>query len=144
VLVRLAAVVLAALGLVGLYFGLPGDRWLLIGGVVLLALAPTVWVGFRFARVPAAIVALLASWPLVYGLWGLTVVAGEYGDCRDGRIGAVASFTSYPADYCNIVDWAGKFGVGFGLIGLGLAGLFVFAVVMRNAEHFKRTLRLAS
>ena len=141
VLVKLAALVFAGLGVIGLYFGIGGDRWLLYGGVVLLALAPMVWLGVRYARVPAAIVAFLASWPLLYGIWGLSVVTADYNNCiKNDRATASISFSSLPADYCETFNWANTFGVGYALIGIGAAALFAFVAILRDGDHFHRGL----
>ena len=138
----MAAVAIGAMGIAACSLGWGGDRWILYSGILMLLIAPMVWLGLRYARVPAALVALIATWPLVWGTYGLTVIAGEYNDCRDGRIGPTASLTSYPADYCSIVDWGERFGIGLGLVGVGLTGLFVLIVVLKNGDHFRRTLRV--
>lgn len=138
-MVRLAAVLVLLLGVAALVLGWNSSAWLVVGGVGLLVLAPAVWIGLKVARWPAVAAGLLALLAGVYGIWGLTVVAGDFANCRDQPIASIFA-SSLPADYCSVVSWVTQFGTGFGLIAVGVTGVIVLAALVLENEYFGRPL----
>jgi hypothetical protein len=47
--------------------------------------------------------------------------------CADRRL---ASLASYPADYCERVDWVTQWGIGLGLTGAGVAGILLVVLLI--------------
>jgi hypothetical protein len=138
-LVQLAALLLGVLGVASLALGLSSSAWLLVVGIGLIVLAPAMWIGLKVARLPAIAAGLLALLPGAYGIWGLTVVAGDFAHCAQQPTASILA-TSLPADYCNIVNWVKQFGTGFGLVGVGIVGLIVIAALVWENEYFDRPL----
>lgn len=131
------------LGIAAVAFGLSGDARVLIAGVFYLAVAPLVWFAVPPARWAGMAVALIAFLPGIYGIAGLTVVAQQFISCQDGSIGSTASigsaiFTSFPSNYCQIVDWTRQFGIGFALIGVGMAGIVILYALATGGNYFER------
>ena len=78
-------------------------------------------------------VGVVALAPGAYGVWGLSVVIGDWLACQDGRLSLVAAVgTSYPAGYCQATDWGRSFGIGVTLVGTGLAGLIAIFAALRH------------
>jgi hypothetical protein len=134
-LTALAAVTTAVVGL-GVAGIMGADPRLAIGGLLLVGLAVGLWAGWAWARLSALVVGAIGLLPLVWGVYGLAVVAEEWFQCADGRL-AVASIvaTSYPAGWCVTRNWLATFGTGLALVGVGLAGLIVFAAAAREWRH---------
>jgi hypothetical protein len=92
-----------------------------------LIVAAGVWRGSNAARVVAMVVGPLAILPGLLGAFGLWMVAQGWTYCIERQFAMVAS---YPADYCQRVDWVTQWGIGLGLAGAGVAGLLVFMLLI--------------
>lgn len=55
----------------------------------------------------------------LFGLWGLTVVYGQWSMRFAGGQGGSAS---YPPDFCERMDWVRQWGIGVGLLAIGVVG----------------------
>lgn len=136
VLVAAAAAASAIVG-VGVTARWVSDPPLAVAGLLLVGLAVGLWLGFGWARPVGLVAGAAALLPLGWGVSGLAVITGQWFDCADARL-AVASLvaTSYPSGFCAMRDWPVAFGTGFGLVGVGLAGLLVVAAVARERRYF--------
>lgn len=107
-----------------------------------MALPPALWFGFRLARFGAIFAGLLALPVGIYGLAGLGAVVQQRQMC-DSELGPTASIvaTSYPAGFCSTTNWFVQFGIGFALLGVGIAGVILLATAWVEGEHFDRSMR---
>lgn len=48
--------------------------------------------------------------------------------------------SSLPGNYCEAENWVRQFGIGSGLIGVGVAGLIILFTVIWENEYFDRPL----
>lgn len=137
VLVVASAVLLALSGVAGLFIGLRGDAAFLFlgGGYVLVGVA--VWRGVSLARLVGVAAGLLALLPGAYGIFGTIVVVQEYAACSSGALAATTT-ASYPAGYCDLVNWVSQFGTGGALIGVGIGGIVTLVAVTRHHDFFTR------
>lgn len=87
----------------------------------------------RLGLIAIAVLGIVALAPGLYGLWGLSIVVGDYLACQDGRLGtAVSVASSYPSGFCQTTDWTRSFAIGFGLLGVGMAGVVAIVVALRS------------
>src|SRR5262245_3817045 len=138
-LVMLAVLLLGLMGVAMVVIGPSTNQWLLVAGVLGVIAAPTVWLVLRIGRWLAVGAALFALLPGIHGLVALGVVAQERMACEAGRVASIA-MNSYPEGYCGMVDWTQEFAIGFALLAVGIAGLVVLAIVIREPEHFRKPL----
>lgn len=146
--VATSAGLIALVGVAAIYLGsvryrydqlLPDNNnpWLVVGGIAALIASAMVWRATPAARWAGMAVGLIALLPGIYGLGGLGVVAQTFQECQN-RATASLIFTSYPEGYCGTVSWPYQFGIGIGLISVGVAGLFVIFALAANGDYFRR------
>jgi hypothetical protein len=134
--VRSAVLLLAAAGMGWLVFAVTRDMgWLWVGPVALVV-AFGIWRGVSAARYAGLLLGSAALVPGVYGLWGTSIVLGDWLACDSGRLRAVA--TSYPSGYCEMANWFERFGTGALLMSVGLVGVVTIAALARHGEYFER------
>ena len=139
-LVALSAASLALLGVAAVLLAPSRNESLIVAGVLGVVASPLVWFGVRYARWVGIAAAMVALLPGIHGLGSMAVVAQQFASCSDGSVASVASIvaTSYPENYCEIVNWPRQFGISFGLISVGLAGAVILFGLKREAVHFDR------
>lgn len=150
--VAISAALIALIGVGAIYlglirYGLPGavgrddSPWLVAGGVAALIASAMVWRATPAARWAGMAVGLIVLLPGIYGLGGLGAVVQQFQSCQNGSTASLI-FTSYPEGYCGTVSWPYQFGIGIGLIAVGVAGLFVTLSLAANGDYFRRDTRV--
>lgn len=134
-LVTVGAVLLALLGAATIVGGIVsgGVGWLALGAA-LVALGIALRTGWRPAAGLVVLVGLVALLPGLYGLMGSFVVAQQIAMCASGSMASIAPLTSYPAGFCQYVNWFEQVGTGVLLIGVGAAGIVLIAAGMKHAR----------
>lgn len=83
----------------------------------------------RVAAVAAAVAGVLAG---LYGLFGLAVVAGDAVSCINRPTASLLA--SMPGGFCEATNWVTQFGIGAGLVALGVLGIAVLVLVARSNQ----------